>query len=92
MSDISQAEKDFYDEIAQAIMEAEHMTTIEGFGQITMGRLGQMLKAAARMGAEASTTLMPEHAVSPAMWVCAVCHQPIVLQEENEDLSEWVHA
>jgi hypothetical protein len=89
-------DKTFFDEIAEAIIAtADVQKRMVGNSKVYMAHtkdLRAALTAAARMGAEGAVTLMPEHVPAPAMWVCSTCHLPVVLQDEDEDRSEWVHA
>jgi hypothetical protein len=89
-------DKTFFDEIADSIIAtADVQKKMLADGKVYMAHtkdLRAALTAAARMGAEGAVTLMPEHVPAPAMWVCSTCHLPVVLQDEDEDRSEWVHA
>ena len=87
--------KTYFDEVAEAIIQtADVQKKMLADGKVYMAHttdLHAALTAAARMGAEGAITLVPEHVPTPAMWVCATCHLPVVLREEDDDRSEWVH-
>lgn len=86
---------DFFEEVADSILETEPMKSKStALGSVLIASresVRNALIAAAKMGAEASLSLMPEHDVEMG-WVCTVCREAIVAKDIDENHTIWVHA
>lgn len=85
---------DFFEEVADSILETEPMKSANSvLGNVMIvnrAKVRDALIAAAKMGAEASLALMPEHDVEMG-WVCTVCREAIVAKDIDENHTVWVH-
>lgn len=85
----------YFEQVADSIMETpaykKNATRVGSVTMINTNALRDALAAAAKMGAEAVTGLMPEHDVD-MQWVCGVCREPIVAKDIDENHTIWVHA
>jgi hypothetical protein len=87
----------FFEQIADSIIASDEVQKrrIQGSMsksyRIAESRLRTMLAEAAKMGAEATLAMMPEHDVE-MVWVCGVCREAIVAKDIDENHTIWVHA